>query len=230
MKTRIKHLTFLALSLAFFSLFSCGKKWKKPTDVSFKFQLNSNSNSGLVKFTSGFLTLNKISFNGDRKQGQNQIELDQTFSNNLQVNLSQNAIGSGIKFDIPQGTYDKMEIKMETDGDQTGTSLLIYGYYVNSINDTIALQFEFPADDAIKIQAKNSSGGNQIVLIEDQPSNPTVIMNPNYWFATVTQSELDSATQNIILGVPTIVINDNDNSDIYELIVDRLEEGNEIVF
>lgn len=226
----MKHLTFLTLSVALLSVFSCGKKWKKPTDVSFKFQLNSNSNSGLVKFTGGFLILNKISFSGDRKQGQNHIELDQTFSSNLQVNLSQNTTGSGIKFDIPQGTYEKIEIKMETDCDQTGASLLIYGYYVNATNDTIALQFEFPADDAIKIQAKNSSGGNQIVLIEDQPSNPTVIMNPNYWFATVTQSELDSASQNIILGIPTIVINESDNSDIYELVVDRLKDGNEIIF
>lgn len=226
----MKKLTFILLSIAIFCFFSCGKKWKKPTETSFKFQLNSNSNSGLVKFTSGFLTLNKISFNGDRKQGQNHIELDQSFSSNLQVNLSQSITSSGIKFDIPQGTYSKMEIKMETDGDQTGASLLILGYYVNTINDTIALRFEFPADDAIQIQAKNSSGGNEIVLVEDCPVFPNVILNPNYWFSTVTQSELDSATQNIILGVPTIVINDSDNSDIYELVVDRLKDGNEIVF
>ncbi len=226
----MKHLTLLVLTIALFSIFSCGKKWKKPTETSFKFQLNSNSNSGLVKFTSGFLTLNKISFSGDRKQGQNQIDLDQTFSNNLQVNLAQSAINSGIRFDIPQGTYNKMEIKMETDGDQTGASLLILGYYINTINDTIALQFEFPADDAIQIQAKNSSGGDQIVLVENRPVYPTVILNPNYWFATVPQSILESASQTLVNSVPTILINDNDNSDIYNLIVNRLESGNEIVF
>lgn len=226
----MKQLIVLILSIGIFSFSSCGKKWKKPTEVSFKFQLNSNSNSGLVKFTSGFLTLNKISFMGDRKQGQNHIDLNQSFNNNLQVNFSQTASSSGIIFDIPQGTYDKIEVQMGTDGDQTGTSLLIFGYYVNALNDTIALQFEFPADDAINIQAQNASGGNQIVLIEDQPSNPSVIMNPNYWFASVSQSMLDGATQNLILGVPTIVINDNDNSDIYELVADRLKDGNEIVF
>ena len=90
--------------------------------------------------------------------------------------------------------------------------------------------FDFSADDALKISAQSAIGGAEILLQEDKPTNATLIFNPNYWFAAISQSDLDSAVQSIIDGVSTIVISDDENADIYDIIVGRLEEGNKAIF
>ena len=224
------RLFFFCFTLSLFIFTSCGKKWKKPTDVSFKFQLNNNSSAGLVKFTGGYYTLNRLKFTGDRKQGTHHIELDQTFSGNKQALLFQNPTSAGIKFNVPQGTYKNIELEVDIDGNQTGTSLEITGYYINSDDDTCSVIFDFSADDVLNIPASSSNGGTEIILVEDRPSSGTFIINPNYWFAAISHSSLDDASEDLIDNVKTIFINNHENTDIYNLIIGRVRDGNRLIF
>jgi len=229
MKKTHKYLLLFACLTAIFSFSSCKKKWKQPTDVSFKFLLNSNSNTGLVKFTNAYLFLNKISYTGDRKQSPTHIELQQQL-NGLPINFSSGSASSALKFEIPQGTYSKIDIKYETISNQNATSLEINGTYVDSSGNTIAVQFIFPAADGITLTAKNASGGNEIVLIEGHPVTANITLNPNYWFASIPKSIFNDAEVEDKNGVQTISIDKDNNEDLYNLIVNRIKDGNECVF
>ncbi len=222
-------LILLFCPIVFFST-SCQKKWKKPTNVSFDFKLNPNTSNGPINFTSGNLSLSKISFKGERKQGTHEVALDQQYNGVMPIALAQNSIASGIQFDIPQGTYSQMEIKLETNTDQSGNSLLVNGAYIDSLNVSYNVRFKFSAPDVLTMVAINSSGGGSgIVLVEDQPATATIIMNPNYWFAPLSKSMLDHAEHELVNGVKTIKIDNDENEDLYNLIVGRIKEGNSVI-
>ena len=66
--------------------------------------------------------------------------------------------------------------------------------------------------------------------MEDKPSSTSIIFNPKYWFDVVPQGMLESATIVIESSVQTMIINDSSNLDIYELVIDRLKDGNQVFF
>lgn len=174
--------------------------------------------------------LNKISFKGERKQGTQEISLYQQFSGNKPINFSDKAVGVGINFDIPQGTYSQIEITLETGTDIKGNSLQINGTYKDSLNNTLAVQFIFSAANITTMMATNTSGGNGIVLIADQPATATISINPAYWFASLSKSTMENAEHEKVGGVETIQISNDENEDIYNLIVSRIKDGNGVVF
>ena len=229
MKKTTKYLFLLLLATAVFGLSSCKKKWKQPTEVSFKFQLNGNSNAGPVKFTNAYLLLNKVSVSADRKQSPPHVDLQQQL-NNLALNFSTTPSSTVFKFDVPQGTYSNFNLKYETSTNQSGYSMLINGTYIDSTGNTLALQFVFSAADVMNLNAKNNSGGNEIVLVEGHPTTATINLNPNYWFAAISSDMLDEADQETINGVQTITIDFDTNDDLYNLIANRIKEGNQCIF
>lgn len=221
---------FLLFIAAVFFKSSCSKKWKQPTDVYFEFQLNSNSNNGLVKFSDGSINLNKVTFTGERSQDVKNIAEDQNFSDNQLVRFDLNSTSSGIKFNIPQGTYSKMNIDFAANANQTESSITINGTYINSVsNDTNAVQFQLLDNQIFNFSAKNSNGSSEINLIEGYSSTITMILNPNHWFGQITATMLDTSVVDNSTSEHTIFINKNENSYLYNLIISRINENNEAV-
>jgi len=225
-----KYVLVVLFSFGILLSTSCQKKWKKPTGVVFNLQLGSNSASGPVNFTSGYMVLNKVSFTGERKQGVQHIALDQSYSGTNPVNFSGNATGIGINFDIPQGTYSQIDVNLETGTDTHGNSIQINGTFVDSLNHTYAVQFIFSAANSTTIRATNTSGGNEINLVADRPETATIIMNPSYWFAALSKSMMNKAEHETVGGVQTIQISNDENENLYSLIVNRIKDGNSVIF
>ncbi len=232
--TSIVSLLIFFLTLAFIS---CGKKWKKPTDVSFSFQFdNTSASNSVVNFTSGQMVLGKLLFEGNRKQGQNHIEVEKIMDVPQYISLSQNySAGTAFNLSIPQGTYDEINIDLDLQKQTNNPSVSFSGYYVSTFwwwfSDTATIVFSFPADAKIEIKAQSVSGSSQIVLIEDKPSKAKVILDPYYWFEPISKTMLDSATVNHSMWwQPTIYINDTSNTDIYNVVISRLHQGNKVIF
>ncbi|MGZ3863155.1 MAG: hypothetical protein ACXVPN_05065 [Bacteroidia bacterium] len=228
MRSSGKYYLALLLAILITGLSSCHKKWKKPTEVSFRFQLNQNSGNGQIKFTSASLFLSKMSVSADRKQSPPHIDLQQTVNSDATFFVS--SPSPAYRFDIPQGSYSALNVKYETTGNQNSAALTINGTYTDSSGTTFAVQFRLSAGDVNTITAKNPSGGNEITLVEGHSANATIYLNPNYWFAASSANMMDDADVEIVNGVPTIIIDDDENEDIYELVVLRIKDGNECVF
>lgn len=220
---------FIAVFGIILFLYSCGKKWKEPTDVTFNFKLNANSNNGLIKFTSCNLNLSELSFDGERKQGDKTIDFEKKYSG-LQINFSQTLSNTGIIFQIPQGAYTRINVGFSLDTILTEIAMQLNGLYFDLAGDTVPVQFKLSLMDAFEVQAINSDGGNEINLVAGRPAKATIVLNPSNWFANITQSELEQATQNIDSDETSISIDIENESNLYNLIINRISEGNEVVF
>lgn len=230
MKTFKNYAIYLLALIVITGTVSCGKKWKKPASVSYEFRLHDNSSTGLVNFTGAQVRIANIKFSGDRKQGQKHVEMDQSFDPALQLPLSLTSTSTAIEFDIPQGTYHKIEMQLNLDGALgAGASVILQGYYIKD-SRSVPVRFEYYSPRIIKAAARNLSGDPDIVLIEDQPAVATVLLNPSLWFQQIPANMFDNAQLTASWGDSVMVISPAHNEDIYKLVIDRIDQGNEVVF
>ena len=159
-----------------------------------------------------------------------EVELEKPFTENKTLIFSRKESNPGIKFDVPQGTYSNVVISLSTNTDKDGNSLKITGSYPHSPTKNYPVQFIFSENDLMAMMATNASGGNSISLVEDNPAVVTVVMNPDFWFSSVSRSMMEKAHFEIVGGVPTILISADENKNIYSLIVSHLKEGNAVIF
>ena len=174
-----KYLQILLIS-AFctflFFAFSCGRKWKKSTVVSFQFEINKDtSTNGYLVFDSGYIIVGEIDFSGERKQGKDvdidyNIDSKADFATGLTIPL--------INMDIPQGTYKKIDIDIKVNKKDTEPTILLIGAYINDSTASVPLRFEFNSGITFEIEPKSKNGSNEIVLIEDIPAIAAIIFDP----------------------------------------------------
>lgn len=222
-----------AYKIIFFLVFStmalsCKSKWKKSTSAQILIEMDKVSNSSYMEFTGGQMLINEVSFSGERKQGEDvsfEYPLDYT-----KVDFTYGNINPPIIFDIPQGTYSSIEIEMETREGVGEPSILLLGTYKSSSGEIIPLRFEFNSSETFEMEAEAEDGGEEIVLIEDIPTKAKIIISPGYLFTVVSQKMMEEASHTTISGVPTILISTSSNEDIYDIIVDRIDDASEAIF
>lgn len=207
---------------------SCRKnKWKKPTDVKTIMDINRlSSSSGNLRFTGGYIRLASFSIQGQREQGDD-IYFNQEWSNGAVINFDNSAFQSQLDYDIPQGSYTLFELDFETFDDNGDISILVEGIYTNQSGADIPLRFEFLDAETFEVFAESNDGGPAIILDKDVVSTLAIELDPVYWFQLVSISMLENADLTNISGVPTIVISDSENSDIFDIIADRVDESAE---
>lgn len=219
---------FLFFMFIFFFV-SCGKKWKQTTNVDFQFYMTQSQSPEFLQFTSGSMIIREIDFSGDRKKG-GAVDFSNNISNGAILNFSTGGSSVPIHYDIPQGTYNKIDLTIKAFDEDPSPSLLLKGYYINDDSDTIPVIYEFHSGENFYVTGKTTNGSNQIVLVEDRPAVCQVTFDPNYWFDTVTENLLDNAGISTVNSVPTIVINESNNTIIYNLISSRIREATKAVF
>lgn len=209
---------------------SCQKnKWKEPTEVSFKMDLNSNAGmNGKLKFTGGIIVLREFSFEGEREQGDD-VYFEKSFTGGLTLAFSPNSGIPELNFDIPQGNYSKIKVEFEAEGN-TDNSIVVEGNYTTTGGVTYPLRFETEAVELYSIIGKHTSGSNEIVLVKDTPATALIKLDPVHWFGTVSTTMLDNADLIDVNGIMTILINDANNGNILDIVLDRIDEASEVVF
>ena len=78
--------------------------------------------------------------------------------------------------------------------------------------------------------AKNAQGTTTIDLVAGSPSKAIIQLNPVFWFSTVASTQLDNADVTVINGVATILINSTVNSDLYDLLDDKVGSNIDLTF
>jgi len=217
---------FFLIFLACLTLISCGRKWKQPTTVKFNSDIEvSLGLGGKLTFTGGYITMKDFRFDGDRERGDD-VRFDSDYSTGLNVPLDLSSIINELEFDIPQGVYKKIDIDFSVD-DSLG--LVILGSYEYSGGGSVPFKFQFSDSQNFELTAEDNSGGD-VVLDKNVTSRVKILLDPAYWFELIDLTDLDSATTVSILGIPTLLISDEENHDIYDDVADRIDESNVIVF
>ena len=220
------YIKLLIALLVVFSI-SCkkSKKWKIPTDVKFKMDINrSTALNGNLVWTSGNIMVANFTFDGKRDRG-GDVYFTKDYSSGLNIFFDPNNTVSEWNFDIPQGTYSQIKVSYKTHGNSSDKHIVVTGTFTNTVNSNVyPVKFEFEAEEFYSVVAKTSSGNQQIVLNKDVASTATIKADPVYWFQTVTTSMMDNATLTTVNGNPTIVINDATNGNIYDAVKDRMDD------
>lgn len=221
-----RFLLFPAFVLAF-ALLSCGKKWKETTTGTFSFSINTNAtSSGNVKFVGGRIRLAEVHFQGTRKKGD---DVEFTNAPSSIVDFTNGTVNPPIVYDIPQGTYDNMKVDIRLESqDLANPSIFLEGIFVNGPNDSTPVYFSYIPSQIYSLQARSSSGGNEIVLVEDVPASFDIFFDPAYWFDAIPPGQFVSASHQNVNGVPSIVIDANSNGNLYQQVLDRIAESTRI--
>lgn len=217
--------------LVFFCINSCKKDtFTDPTDVRFIIDINRNSGAGgKLIFSKGNLVINEFIFESDRVQGDD-IYFKNSFSSGIYITFDPDAPVSELNFDIPQGTYTRINITFSTAGDVNDTHIFVEGSYNSGMGISYPIRFEFKAKETFSVLSQSISGGSEIVLNKDIPMTPKIIFDPIYWFQPVSQNLFDNAEIVDIEGVSTILINSTTNTEIFNIIVGRIRGGVKIIF
>lgn len=126
-------------------------------------------------------------------------------------------------FDIPQGDYSELVIVFSTKHDNN--NIFVKGSYTNISGASIQLLFEFKDYDYFSVDGENDEDEATIVLDKNISASPLVLFDPVYLFFTVSNNMFENATLVDINGTQTILVNPSTNEDIFDQVVDRMEES-----
>ena len=210
-------------------LVSCGKKYKEPTDLELRFDINKAPTvDGQLTFSEGHFIMNRIDFEGKREKGDD-VSFSRSFDNGLTIPFDLNTAVPDLNFMVPQGVYTELSLAFDTKEEGASPCILVDGTYTYSGGGTVPMRFEFDDSEEYEVEAEAEDGG-QIVLDADLLSRAKVVLDPTHWFQVVPTSHFESASLTDVDGTMTMLINKNKNEEIFDLILDRIDESTEAVF
>ncbi|MBI3135475.1 MAG: hypothetical protein HYZ14_12435 [Bacteroidetes bacterium] len=216
------------LVLAVATLISC-KKWKEPTEVGFYMDITETSSiDGQLTFTGGEIVLEYFEFDGERQKGDD-VFFTKDFQDGLTIPFDETMKIEAMDFVIPQGIYKRLDIRFKTSDDLTEVSLVVTGNYSFSGGGSVPVRFEIENTQSFEARAEAEDGAD-IVLDKDIYSPAKIILDPAYWFEPVPASSFDDADLTDIEGVNTLLISKDVNEEIYNMVLDRVDEAVVILF
>lgn len=220
----------LIVGLVMIGLTSCKKaELKKPVDVNFSFDLNSDS-SGPLKINKGELNLGKFDVSGNRVEGDN-IVFMRPFPDGLRTDMNGSGEVAELDYQIPQGEYTSLiiDLSLLADGG-ISPSLFVEGTYKPTNGPTKNIRFEFFDDLHFAIEGTNENGESTIIMDKKLGKKVDLDFNPLVWFETVSNTEFDVANEIEIDGQDVILISPSENTSLYTKVSERLTMGVKAIF
>jgi hypothetical protein len=227
----MRFLYYLYLLVPLLILPSCIKDdLTKPAEVTFQFLLNNEQKDGkFLDFEAGTMVIKEIGFEGYRESGED-VFFTSDFENVIMADLATGATTELIKFDIPQGIYDHINLTIEIDKNNEDPSLTLNGTYNSANHGFIPVRFDFDINDILNLNPKPGQGKNKIVLNKDIPSTAEVMLSTGFMFQVVNSRMLESAEITQQNGEAMIVISKDLNQHIFNAVVNRLEKSTTALF
>ena len=207
---------------------------KLPAEVNIAFDMYSfnlgDDAKGDPVFTvdEGYLVINTIEFDGDREQGDDYF-FSSTFKELLQAEMHTGKINQDVSFDIPQGEYNMIELNLIL-GDGVNPALLLKGSFQKGPFENVPVLFEYSFQEEVRLRAVNKAGNRQIILRKDAPCTATILLNAPFMFQFLNMGLIRNADYYIIAEEETIIINNQKNTDIFNLLATRLDKSLQVIF
>lgn len=227
---KVKYIYSLLLLSSF--LFSCQEEqeFKIPVEAGFYMDIQRNEvATSRLQFYGGHIIISSFEFEGEREQA-SEVAFSREYEQGLSIPFTSDQAVEAWNFQIPQGSYTSISIEFETFEGIGENNLVIEGSYQNSEGKGYPLVFALGSSESFEIEAESFSDGNQIIVKKEAPVSAYIKLNPVHWFKNIPLSLLDEAEVVLWNGVPTIVLSEELNEEIYDLIEDRLGEAAKVIF
>lgn len=227
---RMKNLFSLLIVIAL--LASCSKD--DPDNATLKISASIESSAGAAKtmnaasksmadnmvFTSGYVWLREVVFDGDFASGNSVSRTVERFS---QIDFATGiATPSLDDIVIPPGEYTGVNLGLELRDEDAQPSIIMEGTYTRTDTSVVPIRFEFNSGEVFEAETDQ-----QVNVVRGQIVTARIIFDPNVWFSIISNEMLDNANVNM---EGTVVISENSNANIFDLVADRLDVSTQSEF
>ncbi|RCW38957.1 hypothetical protein [Marinilabilia salmonicolor] len=198
--------------------------------------VEQNTPPGLITkmevFKASFF-ISDVIIEGIREQGDDVYETI-PFDPPLEINLDENKTASQhLSFDIPQGVYKKLEIKLFL-GTENHPALEFIGEVTPGKSPTVTFNYQFSVKQEITIRATKKGGrpGDNIILKKNQEEQASLILNADHFFKYFPIPLLAQYKKEELTSDNTINISNKNEKDapFFTAMSERLEESFSLVF
>ncbi len=142
----MKHHILSILIISGIFIVSCQKeKYKKPTSIDFKFEMNQDiDNSSTIRFQKGSILLNNIDVIGSRIKG-GDINFNKQLTTPILVDLTSSSVVNELHLDLPQGDYTELSFNLNLESDEENPCVYLSGHYKPDQSSIINVIFEIDA-------------------------------------------------------------------------------------
>jgi hypothetical protein len=204
---------------------SCSKKkWAKTTEVSISSTTSTSSNEVIIAgkpFVMDTLTVdfNFAGITGERIQAD---DISITNSAQFQADYISGQVLGASTFEIPQGTYDKMELSFEL-GDyvndpistNVGSTIHISGQYFLPGSVIYEVDIKLDISSSALVQVLDNDNETRILLEEGVKRSIRLSLNTEELFSEINPGLWNAAAVTSVNGAQTIVVSELNNNSIY---------------
>lgn len=224
----------IAVLMSMLTLTSCDDGNNPMTEVRFTFEMNKTESQAKAKsvepsstimsaadvqFSSGFITIREIVFDGDMVEGGS---VSITHEQVAEIDLATgNTTPSLDAVEIPAGNYLSPYLGIELQDINDQPQMVIEGTFIDSTGAEIPLRFEFNSGEVFEAEA------GQVELLEGRVATAQITFDPVFWFSGVTSEMLGNANRDTN-GV--IVVSETSNAEIFSNVADKLDVATQATF
>lgn len=129
-----------------------------------------------------------------------------------------------LSFDIPIGTYTEMILSSSLE--ENGTpSINIIGTYFLASNDTYEVSIALDIEAQYLIQLKDTDGASTILIDDTSTKKLQIVLDTETLFSEVNPGLWNAAAVTSQNGFQTIVVNELNNTNIYNAINTKISES-----
>jgi len=186
-------------------------------DLGTKSVLAKNNPPKTIEFLTGQVTISEIVFDGDIIGSESvSISHEQVAT----IDLATGIVSPAVEVIIPYGDYNAVNLGIEILDEDDSPSVMAQGTYTDANNVVTEVHFEFNSGEVFEAEAESYS------FVEGTRAIAQIDFSPAVWFSQVTEAMLDGADR--VDGV--IMINETTNSDIFDMVADKLDDATEASF
>lgn len=180
-------------------------------------QVNARTLANTLTFTSGFITLREIQFEGETDTDSVEVNLEQEIKIDFATGLTTPDI-SALAFQ--PGTYREIEVEMELQDNGDQPAIVLNGTFTDADGQEHPIRFEFNSGETFEVEKEGT-----FTFAENESVVTQITFNPNVWFAEVSAEQLSLASKN---SEGIIVISSTENTNIFDTAADGLDLATEV--
>lgn len=214
-----KKLIYCLLFIGVFASTACNKKeWKETVNT--KVYLNAIGTSiyfgvNYLEIDTFSISMNNFSLVGNRIQAEDIFLVNPATTNGTFVGTNSQL---SLSFDIPQGTYEQLQLSMQLSG---SSSLSIRGTYHLASGATKLVLIDFENQDYI-VKKILQSGSETVLIDKDNPGSIVLTLDANVLFADLNPSYWNGASTSVVGGQNAIQISNSQNANMHSLIGNKI--------
>jgi hypothetical protein len=209
----------------------------KPVRVHFEISVVlDNAPLSYFTLTNMAMDVEQISFNGIRQEGKDVLfNTRPGDSFGMHIISDINTSSYITYFDLPQGIYQLMRWEIELgevdddkypddyiDSDDFG--FIIHGTYTRQDGSSVLLFIAIEKEEIIKVESVNQEGVVPISILTENVYTMSLEINPHAILRGIPRSMLEQAETDEEDDIEFIEISENENEDLYNLILFQLSK------